>query len=119
MRVRFTLFGIDTSILPMRTAFLPILLLAFVSIPWHLRAQNSNGALQGVVQDSSGARVAGARVLAQAAGSSISRTATTNGQGDFRIEGLLPGRYRVIVTANRFRPGHGQCRCGRQHRARY
>ena len=102
MRVRFTLFGIETSILPMRTVFLSIVLLAFVSVPWRSRAQNSNGALQGVVQDSSGARVAGARVMAQAGGSFISRTATSNGRGDFRIEGLLPGHYRVIVTANGF-----------------
>jgi hypothetical protein len=40
--------------------------------------------------------------VAEAAGSSISRTAATNGHGDFRIEGLLPGRYRVMVTARGF-----------------
>jgi hypothetical protein len=81
---------------------LPVLLLTLVWVPWPLRAQNPNGALRGTVQDLSGARVAGARVVAQAAGSSISRTAATNGQGDFRIEGLLPGRYRVLIAAKGF-----------------
>ena len=86
----------------MRKVLLPILVLAFISFPLLLRAQNPNGALRGEVQDASGARVAGARVVAQAAGSSMSRAATTNGQGEFRIEGLLPGSYRVIVTAKGF-----------------
>ncbi len=63
------------------------------------RAQNPNGALRGVVQDASGARVASARVVAGSAGSPITREATTNERGEFRIEGLLPGSYRVTVTA--------------------
>ncbi|MGA2652180.1 MAG: carboxypeptidase-like regulatory domain-containing protein [Terracidiphilus sp.] len=74
--------------------------LAFVSIQLH--AQNSNGTLRGEVQDVSAARVAGARIVVQAAGSSVSRTATANGQGEFRVEGLLPGPYRVLVTATGF-----------------
>jgi hypothetical protein len=67
-----------------------------------LHAQNPNGALRGEVQDSTGARIGGARVALQAAASSVSRMATANGQGEFRIEGLLPGSYRVQVTANGF-----------------
>jgi hypothetical protein len=80
--------------------YLVVLVLAYV--PALLCAQNSNGALRGEVQDASGARVAGARVVVQAAGSSMSREATANGHGEFRIEGLLPGSYRVIVTAKGF-----------------
>jgi hypothetical protein len=79
---------------------LVVLLLVFV--PALLCAQNSNGALRGEAQDSSGARVPGARVTVQAAGSSISHVVTANGHGEFRIEGLLPGLYRVIVTATGF-----------------
>ena len=66
------------------------------------RAQNSNGTLRGEVQDASAARVAGAQIVMQAAASSVTRTATANGQGEFRIEGLLPGSYRVVVTATGF-----------------
>jgi hypothetical protein len=78
-------------------ASLKLLFLAFVST--HLFSQNSNGTLRGKVQDPSAARVAGARIAVQAAGSSISRTASANGQGEFRMEGLLPGSYHVLVTA--------------------
>jgi len=86
--------------------FRGVLLLLFVwtsfCLPRLLRAQNPNGTLRGEVEDASAARVAGAHVLVQGVGSSMSRTATANGQGEFRIEGLLPGSYRVIVTANGF-----------------
>ena len=77
-------------------------LLIFASVPSFLRAQNSNGALRGEVQDASAARVAGARVVVRSSGSSITREATANDRGEFRIEGLLPGSYRVTVTAKGF-----------------
>jgi hypothetical protein len=67
-----------------------------------MRAQNSNGGLRGEIQDASAARVAGARVVVQSNGSSISREATANDRGEFRIEGLQPGSYSVTVTAKGF-----------------
>ncbi len=79
-----------------------ILLLMFVSVPALMRAQNPNGALRGEVQDESAARVAGARIVVQSTASSITREATANDRGEFRIEGLLPGSYRVTVTAKDF-----------------
>ena len=81
-----------------------VILLIFVSasVPSLVRAQNPNGALRGEVQDASAARVAGARVVAQSNGSSMTREATANERGEFRIEGLLPGSYRVNVTAKGF-----------------
>ncbi|MFZ0685824.1 MAG: carboxypeptidase regulatory-like domain-containing protein [Terriglobales bacterium] len=87
-----------------RTVFFPIVLLALICLlsPALLRAQNSNGALRGEAQDASGARVAGARVVAQSRGSSITREAIANERGEFRIEGLLPGAYLVTVTAKGF-----------------
>ena len=101
MLARFDLFGISGPILLLRAFILSIFLLLFIYVP-RVCAQNQNGALRGQVQDSTAARVAGARVVAQAAGSAVSRTATANGQGEFRIEGLLPGSYHVIVTAKGF-----------------
>ena len=53
-------------------------------------------------EDASAARVAGARVIVQSTGSSVTREATANDRGEFRIEGLLPGSYRVTVTAKGF-----------------
>ena len=67
-----------------------------------LSAQNPNGTLRGEVQDASAARVAPAHVTVQSSGSSITREATTNERGEFRIEGLLPGSYRVTVAAQGF-----------------
>jgi Carboxypeptidase regulatory-like domain/TonB dependent receptor len=78
------------------------ILLMFVSMPALVRAQNPNGALRGEVQDASAARVAHARVVVQSIGSSITREATADTRGEFRIDGLLPGSYRVIVSAKGF-----------------
>ncbi len=85
-----------------RAALQAVFLVLLASTPGVLQAQISNGALRGEVQDSTAARVAGAQVTVQSDGSSMSRTATTDGQGVFRIEGLLPGIYRVSVTAKGF-----------------
>ena len=74
----------------------------FVSVPSLVHAQNPNGALRGEVQDASGARLPGARVVVQSNGSSMIRQATANERGEFRIDGLLPGSYRVTVTAKGF-----------------
>jgi hypothetical protein len=90
------------SVLRPRAILLATFLSMFLSFPCLLRAQNPNGALRGEVQDVTSARVVGARVVLQAAGSSISRAATTNDRGEFRIDGLLPGSYSVLVTAKGF-----------------
>jgi hypothetical protein len=76
--------------------------LAAILISAGAYAQNPNGALRGEVQDASAARVPGARIVVQSAGSSIIREAIANDHGEFRIEGLLPGSYRVAVTATGF-----------------
>src|ERR1035437_4503849 len=78
------------------------ILLMFVSMPALVRGQNPNGALRGEVQDASAARVAHGRVVVQSIGSSITREATADTRGEFRIDGLLPGSYRVIVSAKSF-----------------
>jgi hypothetical protein len=83
-------------------AVLPIATVSLACLPALLNAQNSNGALRGEVQDVSGARVAGAQLAVQSAGSSVTREATADSRGEFRIEGLLPGAYRVTVTAKGF-----------------
>src|SRR5690242_5476232 len=66
------------------------------------QAQNPDGALVGTVTDSAGARVAGARVAAEARASKLQRQGTTNADGEFRLESLPPGDYRVTVSASGF-----------------
>src|SRR5260370_25721820 len=68
----------------------------------HMRAQNPNGALRGEVQDASAARVPHAQVVVESNTSSMTREATADERGEFRIDGLLPGSYRVTVTAKGF-----------------
>jgi hypothetical protein len=65
-------------------------------------AQEFRGALRGVVQDSSGARVPAAKIFVRAAESPLHREIASDSRGEFRIDDLLPGVYRVKVQANGF-----------------
>jgi hypothetical protein len=87
---------------PIRAVFFPVLLLMFVFDPSLVCPQNPNGALRGEVQDASAARVPRARVVAESNTSSMTRQATADERGEFRIDGLQPGSYRVTVTAKGF-----------------
>ncbi len=79
-----------------------VLLIIVIVSALPVRAQNPNGALRGEVQDTSAARVAGALVVVQSNGSSMTREVTADDRGEFRIDGLLPGSYRVTATAKGF-----------------
>jgi hypothetical protein len=69
-----------------------------------LHAQNPRGSLRGTVQDVTGARIPSARIVAQLSGSSVQREATSEDRGEFRIDDVLPGKYRVSITAAGFAP---------------
>jgi hypothetical protein len=58
--------------------------------------------LLGEVQDAKGARIPGASVVVTTTSSSLQRHATTNGRGQYRFEGLLPGKYHIVVKAQGF-----------------
>ena len=51
---------------------------------------------------STGARIANASVVAQSSDSSLRREASSEDRGEFRIDDLLPGRYRIVVSAAGF-----------------
>jgi hypothetical protein len=66
-------------------------------------AQNFRGSLTGAIQDASGKRVASAGILVESAGTqSLRREAVSDARGEFRIDDLLPGPYRLTVTAAGF-----------------
>jgi Carboxypeptidase regulatory-like domain/TonB dependent receptor len=70
----------------------------------NIAAQNFRGGLLGTVEDPSGARVPAATITVQSAeASSVERKATTDSNGEFRIDGLLPGTYAMTITAKGFR----------------
>ncbi len=80
--------------------------LIFLSLisPLALQAQSPTGSLRGMVQDSRGGRVSAATILVQERGASLRRQATTDNRGEFRVDDLLPGDYRVSVNS----PGFGE-----------
>jgi Carboxypeptidase regulatory-like domain len=68
--------------------------------------QNPTGSLRGFVQDSSGARLAQARIVARARGSAFEREVIADDRGEFRLNDLVPGDYRLTVSAPGFAEAH-------------
>src|SRR6201997_2487347 len=69
-----------------------------------LEAQNPGGSLRGTVQDFTGARIPSAKITVQSVDSSGQREATSEDRGEFRLDDLLPGAYRITVSASGFAP---------------
>lgn len=65
-------------------------------------AQTPRGGLIGLVQDTSAGRVSGAVVVARAVDNTLERRTVSDSQGAFRIDDLIPGMYRLVVTAPGF-----------------
>src|ERR1700691_3238891 len=59
--------------------------------------------ISGTVKDSSGASIPGATVTAANAGTGITETRTSNGQGFFSFQSLALGTYVVTVTQKGFK----------------
>jgi hypothetical protein len=70
--------------------------------PGRALAQNPTGTLRGAVQDSSGARIASAKIEIRALGSSLVRTTAADDRGEFRFDLLPPGPYEVVADATGF-----------------
>jgi hypothetical protein len=67
-----------------------------------LHAQNVRGSLRGTVQDVTGARISSAKIVAQLSASSVRREASSEDRGEFRLDDLQPGNYRITVNAAGF-----------------
>jgi Carboxypeptidase regulatory-like domain/TonB dependent receptor len=83
-----------------RKSFLVVLTTA--ALTTFTQAQNPRGSLRGTVQDVTGARVPSARIVVQSVDSSMQREAASEDRGEFRLDDLLPGAYRVMVSAAGF-----------------
>ncbi|HEV2388523.1 MAG TPA: TonB-dependent receptor [Candidatus Acidoferrales bacterium] len=81
---------------------LRVLILLIVSIPPAGRAQEFRGSLAGIVQDPTGARIPAAKIVVRSPASAAERQATADDNGEFRIDDLPPGAYRVEVQAAGF-----------------
>jgi hypothetical protein len=79
-----------------------IAVVVVLSAPICACAQTVTGAIRGVVEDPSAARVANASIDLQRAGSSLARHVTADAHGEFRVEGLPPGLWHLSVNAGGF-----------------
>ena len=68
-------------------------------------AQGSNlGTIRGTVTDANGAVLPNAAVQVTDQATGLSRDFTTNGEGNYEVVALKPGKYKVTVTATGFKP---------------
>src|SRR6185436_16316944 len=82
------------------TLFCVVLLIS--AAPAFAQAQLGTGAMSGLVLDTSGAAIAGARVTATNTGTALARTVETSKAGQFNIPVLPPGAYQVSVVQEGF-----------------
>jgi hypothetical protein len=64
-----------------------------------LHAQSTFGSIRGTVQDNSGAVISGAVITVHSLDENFDRQSTSNDSGDFVVENLKAGRYKVTVHA--------------------
>jgi len=86
-------------------------ILALVSVLFllaTLQAQNPRGSLRGAVQDATGARIPSAKIVLESVASPLRREATSEDRGEFRIDDVVPGNYRVTVSATGFAPAQSE-----------
>ena len=77
-----------------------LLMLYVLDVPQKLFAQDvSTGAIRGVVQDMTGARIASAQVIVTEQSTGIRRGTMTNDDGVFTARMLPPGMYLIRVNA--------------------
>src|SRR6185437_13314602 len=88
--------------------FLPRLTIRLATVVVFLFALNtvaraqSTATLQGAVTDTSNAAVPGAKVVVHNQNTGVDRTTQTDESGAYLVSGLLPGVYRVEITASGF-----------------
>ncbi len=85
-----------------RWVVLCLALAAMCLAPPRLRAQAISGDLVGTVVDPSGAGVPNVSVTATNTATNARSTATSNGQGEYRISNLEPGTYDLTAIAPGF-----------------
>jgi len=86
----------------LKFCFTSVLIFAFCAVAW---AQGTvTGAVGGSVTDPKGAVVPGATVTVKNNETGKEDTATSDGEGRFKVGNLAPGSYTVTVTGGQFAP---------------
>src|SRR5579859_2552695 len=79
-----------------------VLFLCALALPVVCAAQVLYGSITGVVTDPSKAAVPGAQVVELNVNTGTSQTANTDSSGLFRINDVLPGVYKITISASNF-----------------
>lgn len=69
----------------------------------NLFGQAQGGRIVGTITDSTGAAVANADVQATNVGTNVPSKTKTNGAGEYHIDNLIPGAYKVTASASGFK----------------
>ena len=85
-----------------RAQFAAISALLFLAIAFPAFGQSTYGSFVGTVADSTGAVISNATIKVMENSTGASRTATSDGRGDFNLVNLDAGVYSVTVTATGF-----------------
>ena len=89
--------------MPYKRLFTILLSTILLAIASGAKSQTTtSGSIAGAVNDPSGASVSGAKVALRDNGRGGSHETTTNTEGSYRFDLLLPGSYSLTVTASGF-----------------
>src|ERR1700730_3986189 len=81
-----------------------LLVLSGLGLPFGFASAQTFGEITGEVHDQSGAAAPNAAVTVTNAGTSASRSTTTNDAGIYSFPSLAPGNYQVRVELQGFQP---------------
>ena len=88
---------------PFRTHLLYTVLAVLISGGLSMQAQVTTSSILGSVTDNSGAAIPNAEISVRDVDRNLEKTARSNDQGAYRLDFLLPGNYRVAVSAPNFK----------------
>src|ERR1041384_1964959 len=88
---------------PCRSVLCAVALLALLGSADSVLAQAGRGRIVGRILDSSSAVIPGAEVVATQVAMNVHVNAKTNGDGNYDLQYLLPGIYRIDVRAAGFK----------------
>src|SRR5207253_5995117 len=95
----------------LRVTAVGVLLLAFAAaVP--VRAQRPVQPVTGVVVDTTGAVLPNAQVELETAAGAVVASTVTDASGNFRLDGVPPGRYDILVSFEGFQPTRARVSVG-------
>lgn len=84
-----------------KSIFLAIVAMCLILVS--ASAQTTTGRIRGIIKDSSGALVSGAKVTVTNKSTAISKITQSSSQGEFLVSDLLPGDHKVSIEITGFK----------------